>query len=96
MSDDQIFDLLEKRVYLALKKIADQHKIINSLMREKQDLEHLLADKQREVDQLRLELEQSLNHTDSETIEKFQEREERVKERIQELVDKIDKVRLLE
>lgn len=96
MAEENIIDLLERRVYQALKKIAEQQKVINSLIREKQELEQNLNEKEREIIELRLELEQVSQQSESGVLEEFQEREYKLKERIQDLVDKIDKVRLLE
>jgi hypothetical protein len=96
MAEENILDLLERRVYQALKKIAEQQKSINSLIREKQELEQILNEKEREISELRLDLEQVSQQSESGVLKEFQEREYKLKERIQELVDKIDKVRLLE
>ena len=96
MAEENILDLLERRVYQALKKIAEQQKSINTLIREKQELEQILNEKEREISELRLDLEQVSQQSESGVLKEFQEREYKLKERIQELVDKIDKVRLLE
>ncbi len=96
MAEDNVLDLLERRVYQALKKIAEQQKTINSLIREKQELEQILEEKEREINELRLELEAASRRSENGLLQEFQEREQKLKGRIQELVDKIDKVRLLE
>lgn len=96
MVEDNLLDLLERRIYQALRKIAEQQQKINTLIREKDQLEQLLSLKENEIEQLRREIFDAENSSDTATIQQYQEREATLKNRIQELVDKIDKVRLLE
>ena len=96
MAEDNILEVLERRVYQALKKIAEQQQTINTLIHEKQQAEDALAEKDETIEQLKHDLQHAEASHDAAVIEEFQEREQKLKERIQELVDKIDKVRLLE
>ena len=96
MIQDNLLDLLESRVYQALKKIAEQQQQIDTLIRKNEELEHTLSSKNNDIDQLKRELAQAESSTDGAAVLEYQEREERLKTRIQELLNKIDKVRLLE
>ena len=96
MVENNILEVLERRVYQALKKIAEQQQMINTLIHEKQQAEQALSEKDEEIEQLKRDLLNAEESHDAAALEQYQEREQRLKERIQELVDKIDKVRLLE
>lgn len=96
MAQESLIDLLERRVYQALKKIAEQQKVIHTLIREKQELEKAIDEKERLIRQLQKQIEELSQNKDAELLKEFQAREMKLKERLQELVEKIDKVRLLE
>ena len=96
MIQDNLLDLLEDRIYQALKKISDQQKQIDTLIHEKEELEHALSFKNEKIAQLERELTETASSVDAQAIAEYQEREAKLKNRLQELLDKIDKVRLLE
>ncbi len=95
MEQGSIFELLESRVRQALKKIAEQKKTIETLIGEKQELERIIEQKEREIAELRRQLA-AVPKDQLGLLEEFQAREMKLKARLQELVEKIDKVRLLE
>jgi predicted nucleic acid-binding Zn-ribbon protein len=96
MIQDNLLDLLENRIYQALKKISDQQKQIDTLIHEKKELEHTLSFKNEKITQLERELTEAESSVDAQAIAEYQEREAKLKNRLEELLDKIDKVRLLE
>jgi len=96
MIENNVLDLLENRVYQALKKITDQQQTINTLNHEKEELEQALSSKNNRIEQLERELKEAESSADARAVVEYQERETKLRERIQELVDKIDKIRLLE
>lgn len=96
MIQDNLLDLLENRIYQALKKISDQQKQIDTLINEKKELEHALSFKNEKITQLERELTEAESSADAQAIAEYQEREAKLKNRLEELLDKIDKVRLLE
>lgn len=96
MTENDILDLLESRIYQALKKISDQQQKINTLIHEKEKLEQALSSRDARIEQLERELLEAESSADAHAVLEYQEREERLKNRIEELVHKIDKVRLLE
>lgn len=94
--EENILDVLEKRVYQALKKIAEQQTTINTLNREKKEIENNLFEKDKEIARLQKSLQEAETQQDDTIIAEYQAREEQLKERIQDLITKIDQVRLLE
>ena len=96
MADDYLLDVLEQRVYLALKKIADQQKRINILIHEKKELEQSLSMHKIEIDQLKRELVKAESSNDTAAVMQYQERETKLKARLEDLLGKIDKVGILE
>ena len=96
MADDYLLDVLEHRVYLALKKIADQQKMINTLIHEKKELEQSLSMHRIEADQLKRELIKAESKADAAEVLQYQEKEAKLKSRLQELLEKIDKAGILE
>ncbi len=96
MIHDDLLDLLESRIYQALKKISDLQQKINTLIHEKEELERKLSSKDDQIAQLESELKEAETSADAQTIAEYQEKEENLKHRLQDLVSKIDKVRLLE
>ena len=96
MIENNVLDLLENRIYQALKKIAEQQQSINTLIHEKEELEQALSSKNNRILQLERELAEVESSADARALFEYQEREKKFKSRIQELVDKIDKIRLLE
>jgi len=96
MADDYLLDVLEQRVYLALKKIADQQKKINTLIHEKKELEQTLSMHKIEIDELKRDLEKAESSSSAAAIAKYQEREAKLKLRLEELLEKIDKVGILD
>ena len=96
MIENNVLDLLENRIYQALKKISEQQQSINTLIHEKEELEQALSSKNNRILQLERELAEVESSADARALFEYQEREKKFKSRIQELVDKIDKIRLLE
>ena len=96
MIHDDLLDLLESRIYQALKKISDLQQKINTLIHEKEELERSLSSKNAKIAQLEGELEEAENSADAQALAEYQEKEEKLKNRLQDLVSKIDKVRLIE
>ena len=96
MADDYLLYVLEQRVYLALKKIADQKKMINTLIHEKKELAQSLSMHKIEIDQLKRELTKAESKTDAAAVAQYQEKEAKLKSRLQDLLEKIDKVGILE
>lgn len=96
MIHDDLLDLLESRIYQALKKISDLQQRINTLIHEKEELERTLLSANERIAQLESELQDAENSADAQAIAEYQEKEEKLKNRLQDLVSKIDKVRLLE
>jgi predicted nucleic acid-binding Zn-ribbon protein len=96
MIHDDLLDLLESRIYQALKKISDLQQKINTLIHEKEELERKLSSKDEQIAQLESELKEAETSVDAHAIAEYQEKEEKLKHRLQDLVSKIDKVRLLE
>lgn len=96
MIHDDLLDLLESRIYQALKKISDLQQKINTLIHEKEELERKLSSKDEQIAELESELKEAENNADTQAIAEYQEKEEKLKHRLQDLVSKIDKVRLLE
>ena len=96
MIHDDLLDLLESRIYQALKKISDLQQKINTLIHEKEELERTLSRKDEQIAQLESELKEAETSADAQAITEYQEKEEKLKHRLQDLVSKIDKVRLLE
>jgi len=94
MADESVLEQLEKRIYQALKKIAEQQQTIQALRREKQECRNLLEEKVQKVQALQQELENVRTRTEDELVQKYQEREQQLKSRLQELLLKIDKVNL--
>ena len=96
MADDYLLDVPEQRVYLALKKIADQQSMINTLTREKKELEQSLSMHKIEIDRLKRELQKAESSTDAAAVLQYREREAKLKARLEDLLNKIDKVGILE
>ena len=96
MADDYLLDVLEQRVYLALKKIADQQKMINTLIHEKKELEQSLSMHKIEIEKLKRELTKAESGTDAAAVVQYQEKEAKLKSRLQALLDRIDKVGILD
>ncbi|MBN1482339.1 hypothetical protein EH223_09100 [candidate division KSB1 bacterium] len=96
MIENNILDLLENRIYQALKKISDQQQKINTLIHEKEKLEQALSSRDAKIAQLEREVSEAESSADAQAVLEYQEREEKLKNRLEELVQKIDKVRLLE
>lgn len=96
MIHDDLLDLLESRIYQALKKIAELQQKVNTLIHEKEELERHLSSRDDHIAQLESELREAENSTDALAIAEYREKENKVKDRLQDLVNKIDKVRLLE
>ena len=96
MIENNVLDLLENRIYKVLKKISEQQQSINTLIHEKEELEQALSSKNNRILQLERELAEVESSADARALFEYQEREKKFKSRIQELVDKIDKIRLLE
>ncbi|MBN1466793.1 hypothetical protein JXA02_13650 [candidate division KSB1 bacterium] len=96
MIENNILDLLENRIYQALKKITEQQQSINTLIHEKKELEQALSGQNVRIEQLERELAEAESSADARALFEYQEREKKLRNRIQELVDKIDKIRLLE
>ena len=96
MAESNTIDVLENRVYLVLKLIADQQQKINVLTSKNEELEQNLLQKENQIQSLQRELESMKTQYDPATVEEYQIREEKLKNRLQELINQIDKVRLLE
>ncbi len=96
MIQDDLLDLLESRIYQALRKISELQQKINTLIHEKKELEHTLSSHKSKIAQLERELAEAETSADAQAIAEYQEKEMKLKNRLQDLVDKIDKVRLLE
>ncbi|MBN1562184.1 hypothetical protein JW998_18160 [candidate division KSB1 bacterium] len=96
MDENNLLDLLENRIYQALKKITEQQQLINTLIYEKKELEQALSGRDNRIEQLERDLVEAESSADARAVFEYQEREKKLKNRIQDLVDKIDKIRLLE
>ena len=96
MIENNVVDLLEDRIYKALKKISEQQQKINTLIHEKEELEQSLSLKDDRINQLERDITEAESNADAHAVIEYQEREINLKTRIQELVDKIDRLRLLE
>ncbi len=94
MADESILEQLERRVYLALKKIAEQQQTIQTLRRENEKCRQQLEEKESESQALQHEMNTVRTRTEDEMVLKYQEREQQLKSRLQELLEKIDKVNL--
>ena len=96
MADDLLLDGLEQRVYRALKKISDQQHMIGILIHEKKELEQSLSMHKIEIDQLKREVAKAESRTDAAVVMQYQQKETKLKSRLEDLLQKIDKAGILE
>ncbi len=92
MSKQDILNSLEKNIHEALKLIAEQHRTINALKRERKEFHKKLVEQDKKTAFLEKELEQKNIQLQTNDVSRYQQREKMLKDRIHTLLEKIEKV----
>jgi hypothetical protein len=94
--EKSILDVLEERIHFALGIIAEMQKKNVLLLEENSDLKARLTEKSSELEQLRQQLSEQSNRSEQVMLEKYRETEERLRERVQIMLAKLDELKTLE
>ena len=94
--DKSILDVLEERIQFALGLIAEMQKKNLLLLEENSDLKVRLAEHQDQIDQLRQQLNEQSSRSEQAMLEKYRETEEKLRERVQNMLAKLDELKTLE
>ena len=91
--EKSILDELQEKINFAIAKIAEMQRLNLLLLQENKDLSEQIAEREREFDQLksRLDSNQLLGHHDR--LKKYQETEEKVRNKISEMLAKLDSLK---
>ncbi|HNS73371.1 MAG TPA: hypothetical protein PKI81_08210 [bacterium] len=94
--DKNILDILEERIQYALGLISEMQKKNLLLEQENSDLKTRLAEQGLELDQTRQQFNEQNSRAEQEMLIKYRETEERLRERVQNMLLKLDELKSFE
>jgi len=94
--DKNILDILEERIQYALGLISEMQKKNLLLEQENSDLKTRLAEQGLELDQARQQFNEQNSRAEQEMLIKYRETEERLRERVQNMLLKLDELKSFE
>lgn len=94
--DKSILDALEERIHFALGIIAEMQKKNLLLIAENRELQAQVTDQGTHIEQLHHQLSEQNSRSEQAMLEKYRETEERLRERIQAMLSKLDELKTLE
>jgi regulator of replication initiation timing len=94
--DKNILDILEERIQYALGLISEMQKKNLLLEQENSDLKTRLAEQGLELDQARQQFNEQNSRAEQEMLIKYRETEDRLRERVQNMLLKLDELKSFE
>jgi len=94
--DKNILDILEERIQYALGLISEMQKKNLLLEQENSDLKTRLAEQSLELEQARQQFNEQNSRAEQEMLIKYRETEERLRERVQNMLLKLDELKSFE
>ncbi len=94
--DKSILDVLEERIQFALGMIAEMRKKALYLEQENSDLRARAAEQSLQIEQLRQQLNEQASRSEQAMLDKYRETEERLRERVQNMLAKLDELKAFE
>jgi len=94
--DKNILDILEERIQYALGLISEMQKKNLLLEQENSDLKTRLAEQGLELDQTRQQFNEQNSRAEQEMLIKYRETEDRLRERVQNMLLKLDELKSFE
>ncbi|HNY91823.1 MAG TPA: hypothetical protein PKJ13_04355 [bacterium] len=94
--DKNILDILEERIQYALGLISEMRQKNFLLEQENSDLKRRLAEQNQQLDQARQQFNEQSNRAEQEMLSKYRETEERLRERVQNMLIKLDELKSFE
>ncbi len=94
--DKSILDVLEERIQFALGIIAEMRKKNLLLEQENSDLRARITDQSLQLDKIRQQLSEQASRSEQAMLDKYRETEERLRERVQNMLAKLDELKAFE
>ena len=94
--DKNILDILEECIQYALGLISEMRQKNFLLEQENSDLKRRLAEQNQQLDQARQQFNEQSNRAEQEMLSKYRETEERLRERVQNMLIKLDELKSFE
>ncbi|HOT97188.1 MAG TPA: hypothetical protein PLG50_12535 [bacterium] len=94
--DKNILDVLEERIQFALGIIAEMRKKNLLLEEENSELRARISDQSLQLDKIRQQLSEQASRSEQVMLEKYRETEERLRERVQNMLAKLDELKTFE
>ncbi len=94
--DKNILDILEERIQYALGLITEMQKKNLLLEQENSDLKRRLAEQNQQIDLARQQYNEQSSRAEQEMLARYRETEERLRERVQKMLAKLDELKSFE
>ncbi len=95
-AERSIVDKLESTIDEAIKRIVELKKKNQILLEEKQELKALLNEKELRIEGLQKVIEEFKTKADDTVIQRYKDKEEMLRQRIQGMLSKLDELKLIE
>lgn len=94
--DKSVLDVLEERIQFALQLISEMQKKNLLLEQENSDLKARMAEQSLQLNHARQQLIDQASRSEQAMLEKYRETEERLRERVQAMLAKLDELKAFE